>query len=238
MKKVFIIVIVVILSIQSSVFAKEMLRFGVFPVFSPKTLIVLFSPIAAQIEMLTGVEVKLVSAPDWESFSRRTLEGDYDLIWTINSLYFKASDEAGYYAIVGGMPELNGVVMVRKDSNICSLRDLSGKKIIAVDQKSYAGYLFFRTAMAELSLYPQRDYIVDFNENIESLPFLVINRQYDAVVFSRQVYAGSSIYDSTNDQFKTIAVSKSIPRFPFAVNRNLDAGACQGNSISNSFHNI
>ncbi len=222
MKKVFILTVILLSFILQSLSSDGELIFGVYPVFNSKTLIKLFQPVAESIERSAGISVRLVSAPDWETFNQRTLDGRYDLIWTNNALYFKASDLTGYYAIASGVPDLNGVVMVRDDSSIYSLKDLEGKKIVAIAEESFAGYLFFRTGMADLGLYSPDDFSVEFNEDIESLPFLVLNGFYDACVFSEQIYFDSTIYQNTNEKLRIIAYSIDIPRFPFAVKPGTD----------------
>ena len=92
-----------------------------------------------------------------------------------------------------------------------------GKRIAAIEEYSIAGYLFFRNMMAERGLYPGRDYSVSFLGLTESMPFLVINGEYDAAVFSEDTYYSSDIFLRSRSELKIIAESIPLPQFPFVM---------------------
>lgn len=216
-------VIVFILFSVTEIFAEPVLTFGIFPSFNPKMLVQIFKPVADRISEYTGRQIILSSAPDRNTFQQRTLDGEYDIVWTCNACYFEVNEKAGFYAVASGEPSFRGVVMVKDGSSIYSLSDLKDKKIVAVNPSSIAGYLFFRNEMSKLNLYAPEDYEIVFNEKIEVLPFLVIKGNYDAVVFSEDTYFGSDIYESISKQLRSIAYSIEIPQFPFAVSPELDS---------------
>lgn len=222
MKRFVIFLLIIILFAPAVLPADDVIKFGVFPVFNPKTMVKMFNPIAERISVFTGSEVSMVTAPGRLEFEERTSDGEYDLIWTSNASFLRAKNQSGYIAVAGGEPAFTGVVMVRKDSNIKTLEDLRGKSIVSTYARSVAGYLFFRNKMLDLGMYPGVDYNVSFNGNIESLPFLVINKRYDAVVFSDDTYLRTDIYEQTHRQLTVISQSIEIPQFPFAVHPDLD----------------
>jgi len=113
--------------------------------------------------------------------------------------------------------------MVRKDDGINTIEQLIGKKILCTNQQSIAGYMFFRNKMARLNLHAPDDYTITFNGNVETLPFLLINGKYDALIFSEDKYVRSGIYNQIRNKLKIIDHSFDIPRFPFAVSNTLDS---------------
>lgn len=205
-----------------SLFPQEILRFGLFPLYDAKTMIRLFSPLSDRMEEATGCKIQLFSAPDKETFQRRTLENQYDLVWTSNAFYFDAHDEGGWHAIVRGTPSFCGIVMARKDSGIDVLEDLRGRMIAGISAVSLAGYLFLRNDLADLGLYPREDYQIEFYERSESIPFIIHSGTVDAGVFSEDTLVRSRILGAIRDDLKIIHRSVPIPQFPLAAGPDFD----------------
>jgi phosphonate transport system substrate-binding protein len=203
-------------------FTQDALILGIYPMFNARTAIQLFSPIARSIEDATGRRVELVTAPNQDSFSERLAEGRYDIVYLCNACYLRAREQIGLRALANGYPDFRGVVMVRADSDIRRLEDLRGRRVLAVAPHSLAGYLFLRNELADLGMREGEDYSVEFNDNIEALPFLVINGSFDAVSFSEDIYFRTAIYEETSSQLRILAQSIPIPQFPFAVSPWVD----------------
>jgi len=202
--------------------AAEPIKFGIFPMSELKTMVRLFAPVAARLESDLNLQVQIVSAPTRNIFNERTINGRYDLVWTCNACYLKAHEKSGLTAIARGGPPFKGVVIVRKDSDINQLKDLKNKKIIAVGRHSIAGFLFLRNRLADLNILESRDVSFTFVGNVESIPFKVHNRSFDAGVFSKDAYFRSVIYDNIKNNLKILASSVDIPQFPFAVKKGMN----------------
>jgi len=222
MKK-FVIILVVITEFVFTISAEPELRFGIFPIYNINTLIDIFYPIALEIETETGIKVRIVSAPDAGTFRERLLAGSYDIAWSNNAFYLAASEQKGYRAVISGFPEFRGMVIVRADSGIETLSELTGGNILAIGRHSIAGFLFFRNLMADIDLYSPADYSVSFNIDIESMPFHVLQKKYDAAVFSEDTYFRSEIYKNIRKDLKIIAYSSLIPQFPFILHPDIDS---------------
>ena len=207
---------------SGSFLSAEVIRMGVYPIFKAYILAETFGPIAERIEEETGYRVTLSSAPDFSGFIRNCEEGMFDLVWINLAGYLRLSDSGRFRAVAAGYPGFRGAVVVRKDSGISKLEDLEGGKIIAVAKHSVAGYLFFRNLMHDLGYEAGRDYQVDFNENMEAIPFFVINGIYDAAVFNKDLYIHSPIYSKTENLLRVLEESILIPQFPFAVTEDMD----------------
>jgi len=222
MKKMM--VVLVLSSLIFSAFTQETLRFGLFPLNDAKTMMRLFSPLAARLEEATGRDIRIYSAPDKETFQQRTLNNQYDLVWTSNAYYLDAHTGAGWTAILRGIPSFRGIVMVRKDSGIETLEDLRGKKIGGISAISLAGYLFLRNDLADLGMVPERDYEMEFYEMAESIPFRINSGTVDAGVFSEDTLVRSGLLAAIRDNLKVIHSSVAIPQFPLAARPGLDPG--------------
>lgn len=220
MKK--LIIIIVLFFIGFSAFGDTILRFGLFPAYNPKTMIRLFSPIARKIEEDTAVTIQLVSASTKEIFYSNSLSGEYDFLWTNNFSYIQIHDDLGMNAIVRGAPSFRGIVMVRKDSGIDGIQDLSGKKLAAISKISLAGFLFLRNDLADLGISVYDDMCVSFIPESESFPFLIYRKTIDAAVYSEDTLIRSGLFESIRSELKIIHQSPPIPQFPICAGHDLD----------------
>lgn len=198
----------------------KLIRFGVFPYKSPRTIFTLFAPIAKRIEEKTGKKVELVSAADYDSFMEKAKQGDYDLVLPCVNCFFHIQP-AGYHIIARGEPPFYGAVIVRKDSEINTLEQLKGKKIAAIGKHSYAGYMFFKQQLSELGTSPDHEVQFNFLNKVDSIILSVVNRQYEAGVVKLEVLE-SPAFDAVRDQVRIISRSGPIPQFPFAVKNSMD----------------
>lgn len=107
------------------------ITFGVLPIVSTEKLFARFGPMADYLSKQIGQPVRLVTAPDFPTFKKRTESGkNYDLVFTAPHLYYMAQRKVGYKVIVRvAAPDMKAVIVVPKDSKINSLNDLKGKKL-------------------------------------------------------------------------------------------------------------
>ncbi|MBN1243392.1 MAG: phosphate/phosphite/phosphonate ABC transporter substrate-binding protein [Spirochaetales bacterium] len=208
---------------QSVPAPEEAIRLGIFPVYDSRTTIRIFQPLAAYLEAETGHPVRLVSAPDRETFMARARSGAFDLMWLNNAGYLSLSSAGMAYAVARGEPSFRGVAVVAADSPIRTVAELRGKRLACVSPDSVAGYLFMRIAFAEAGMDIEKDAFVDFPARVEAIPFLVIEGKADAGVFADDTYARSPVYEATKDRLRVIASSPELPQFPFCARAGLDA---------------
>ncbi|MCL7486900.1 MAG: phosphate/phosphite/phosphonate ABC transporter substrate-binding protein [Desulfobulbaceae bacterium] len=236
MRKIFFILSVLVLSAfplaliegQPRCFAHDssnVIKFGVYPYESPRSVYTLYAPLARRIEAKTGKKVELVSAPDQETFIERTRQGAYDLALVSPVCFFKVQD-AGYHVIARGKPSFYGGVIVRSDSGITSAEQLRKKKVAAIGQYSYGGYLFFRQELAGLGISPDRDVQFSFLDKVNSVIFGVLNKQYDAGIL-RIDTLNRPEFIAIRDKVRIISRSPEIPQFPFVVMNNLSEATVQ-----------
>lgn len=198
----------------------DVIRMGVFPYKSPKSIIEVFGPLAARIEEKLGKKVQLVSAPDAASFLAKGLAGEYDLAIPSTTVYYKLLP-AGYNVIAKGIPSFWGGAIVRKDSEIRTVSQCRGKKVAAIGEHSYAGYMFFKDLLEEHRINAAKDLEIQFLGKVDTAIYGVLNKKYD-VGLIRLSTLDTKDFAPIKDQFRVIARSAEIPQFPFVVKNSMD----------------
>ena len=196
------------------------IKFAVFPYKSPKSVIEVFGPLAVRLEKRLGKQVQLVSAPDSETFAKKSLAGEYDLALPSIAVYYKLLP-AGFTAIAKGVPAFWGGVIVRQDSKIKTIEQCKGKKIAAIGEHSYAGYMFFKALLDERKIDSTKDLDIHFLGKLDTVIYGVLNKKYDAGVI-RLDTLDMKDFAPIKDQFRVVARSAEIPQFPFVVKSGMD----------------
>ncbi len=200
--------------------APNVIKFAVYPYQSPKSVIEAFGPIAARLEKRLGKKVQLVSAPDAQTFLAKGLAGEYDLALAGVTVYYKMLP-AGYTPIAKGVPNFWGGVIVRQDSEINTIEQCRGKKIAAIGEHSYAGYMFFKTLLDEKKIDAAKDLDIQFLGKVDTVIYGVINKKYDVGLLRLDILETPD-FIAFKDQFRVIARSPEIPQFPFVVKKDMD----------------
>lgn len=198
----------------------NVIKFAVFPYKSPKSVIEVFGPIAARLEEKLGKKVQLVSATDADAFVEKGLAGEYDLALPTVTVYYKILP-AGYTVIARGVPSFWGGVIVRNDSEIKTIEQCRGKKIAAIGEHSYAGYMFFKALLDEKKIDAAKDLDIQFLGKLDTIIYGVLNKKYD-VGLIRLDTLDMKNFTSIKDQFRVVARSAEIPQFPFVVKNSMD----------------
>lgn len=196
------------------------IKFAVFPYKSPKSVIEVFGPLAARLEKKLGKKVQLVSAPDVQTFLANGLAGEYDLALPSTTVYYKMLP-AGYTVIAKGIPSFWGGAIVRQDSEIKSIEQCRGKKIAAIGEHSYGGYIFFKDMLEEKKLNTAKDLQIQFLGKVDSIIYGVLNKKYDVGVI-RLDHLETPDFVAVKDQFRVLSRSPEIPQFPFVVKKGMD----------------
>lgn len=198
----------------------DTIRFAVFPYKSPKSIIEVFGPLAARLEEKLGKKVQLVSAPDAASFLAKGLAGEYDLAIPSTTVYYKMLP-AGYMVIAKGLPSFWGGAIVRKDSEIRTIKQCRGKKVAAIGEHSYAGYIFFKDLLEEQKINTAKDLDIQFLGKVDTVIYGVLNKKYNVGLIRLNTLEIKDFAPIKN-QFRVIARSVEIPQFPFVVKNNMD----------------
>lgn len=198
----------------------NIIKFGVFPYKSPKTIIEMYGPLAAHLEKKLGKKIKISSAADANSFLEKARNDEYDLLLAAPPVYYRLRS-SGYKAIARGIPTFHGVAIVRKDSEIKTIEQLKGKKVAAIGGFSFAGYYFLLPMLEEKGIDPQKDVDIQFLGKVDSVIYGVVNKKYDAGLF-RFDALDLPAFTEIREQLRVIARSSEIPQYPFVVKKSID----------------
>lgn len=102
--------------------------FSILPFLSPVALMKRFTPLRQYLESTTGKTIVLESAPNFPEYLRRTVNHDYDVVYTApHFVPFTLKD--GHYQLLAASNNIAAHIIVGISSNIDSLEQLAGKRI-------------------------------------------------------------------------------------------------------------
>ncbi len=124
-----VLLIWLVFSSQITSAAGKRLELGILPYFSPAKLMEIHTPLKQYLEESLKRKVAIISAPNFKVFQERTREGKYNLVFTAPHMARLAELESGYRRVAMSNHRGRPIFLVRRDSDISILQDLSGKKI-------------------------------------------------------------------------------------------------------------
>lgn len=109
---------------------KQIYTIGIVPQFEIRHIRKIWNPILNEIEKNTGYKLKLIGSPTIPDFEREFNAGRFDFAYMNPYHILLAKDSQGYIPLVrDNGRKLHGILVVRQDSGINSVKDLNGKKI-------------------------------------------------------------------------------------------------------------
>jgi len=109
---------------------KAVYTIGIVPQFEIRHIRKIWNPILNEIKRSTGITLKLVGSPTIPDFENEVLAGNFDFAYMNPYQILLAQKSQGYTPIVrDNGRKLHGIITVRKDSNITSVKELDGKKV-------------------------------------------------------------------------------------------------------------
>ena len=129
---VFILAAVVAASAKT----RDSYVFAVIPSAPPVTMHTLWMPVVERLSRDTGLELRLKVYEKMSDFEQDISKGAPDFIF-VNPLQAVVAHEAqGYVPLVRGSKQISAELVVRRDSPIRTVDDLSGRKIALVGNKN------------------------------------------------------------------------------------------------------
>ena len=133
MKKLFGSLLVSLLSLHSIALAEEAkktLIVGIVPQFEARTLHAIWRPILDELEVKSGYKFKIRGSGNIPKFEAELSAGRFDLAYMNPYHLVIANEYAGYIPLVKDSGRsLYGVLVVKKDSDITSPKQLEGKTL-------------------------------------------------------------------------------------------------------------
>jgi len=206
--------------------ANDALVMGIFPRVGAIETTHAFQPLAKHLSEVTGREVVLETAKDFESFWNGVTQKRYHLVHFNQYHYLKSHREQGYQVILKnveqGQATLGGAIIVRADSGIRSIADLKGRKIVfGGDRRAMQAYVVTTYMLRNGGLRPG-DYEEEFSKNPPNAVMATFFRQADAAGAGDHALDMPTLSNQIDvKQMKYLATSEPLPHLPWAVRGDL-----------------
>ena len=157
------------------------LQMGILPYLSSERLFETFLPLKDYLEAQLERRIVLSTAPDFKTYVQRAARGDYDIYYTAPHFALLAETGQGYRRVSRFTPELDGVVVVRRDSAVQRPEDLRGRLVITPAALAITSMLG-EQLLGEHGLMPGRDYQLLRTTSHDNAILTVYRRAADAAV--------------------------------------------------------
>ncbi len=126
---------------------QKVYRVGVVPQFDVRTLTAIWSPIVAELQTRTGLQFELVGSSSIPQFEAQFAREEFDFVYM--NPYHAVVAMGRYVPLVRDVQtDLQGVVVVRRDSAFKSLPELQGKRVDFPAPNALAASLMVRAQLA------------------------------------------------------------------------------------------
>lgn len=168
---------------------KQTYTIGIVPQFKIRHIRKIWNPIIKEIEKNTGYKLKLVGSPTIPDFEREFNAGRFDFAYMNPYHILLAKDSQGYIPLIrDNGRKLHGILVVRQDSGINSVKDLNGKKIAFPAPNALGASLLMRANLTN-------DYKVKFRPiYVKTHSSVYLN------VIVKQTSAGGGVQKTLNQQ--------------------------------------
>lgn len=134
--------------------------FYVVPQLAVSETYLVWTPVLDQIGKKLNICFDLKVQPGIQLFERDLLAGKPDFAFMNPYHLLPAKTDQGYIPIIAdGNNKLSGIIVVRKDSGISSLKDLNGKKLAFPAPNSMAASLLIRIMLDQNSIQITPEYV-------------------------------------------------------------------------------
>ncbi len=205
---------------------KDSLKLGIFPRRRAETTKKMFLPLAQSLSEQLNTPITLETTHDFASFWEKVSNQEYDIVHFNQYHYVKSHANFGYRVIVQnvelGYSKIAGALLVRRDSEIKSLQDLKGKKIVFGGGRGAMQAYITATYLLRQAGLNKGDYFEQFALNPPKACIATYYRQAAAAG------AGNYVLDLPNvkkqidtKKMKYLAVSKPMAHLPWAVKQSM-----------------
>jgi len=225
--KLFWYLIFLALTVPATLFATpvktgQALVMGIFPRHNAESTIRQFNPLANYLSNKLGRTVRIETSRDFKSFWHGVSQQRYDIVHYNQYHYVQSKKEFGYEVILKnaefGKATLAGAIAVRKDSNINTLAELKGKKIMfGGGRKAMIAYIVPAYLLQQAGL-DKDDYETVFAKTPANAMIGAYLNQASASGSGDIIFNIPIIKKRINTtKMKFIAQSEQLPHLPWAL---------------------
>ena len=124
-------VFITVLSMSGRLYADQTIyTVGVVPQFEVSRITKIWQPILEKISQSTGIQLQLKASPGISEFEKQFEAGKFDFAYMNPYHLIVANEKQGYVPLVRDVGRnLYGIIVVKKDSPVKTVKDLDGKTI-------------------------------------------------------------------------------------------------------------
>lgn len=178
-----------------------------------------------------GIPVKTVTVSNYAGVALAMQSRRIDLAFVGPMNYLKINDMMGAYPITSSVRHdqqgYRGLVIVRSDSGIQSLKDLRGKTVGFADALSTSGSLYPKQALRKIGIDPDRDLRSAMLSSHSSIVMSVVRGKVDAGAIYQDARTNPEILSAVPDvltRTRVIYTTDLIPADPQIVRKDLHQG--------------
>ena len=116
--------------------ASRPLSVGLMPYLSTRTLLANYQPIAVALETALKQPVQLLTAPDFDTYVKRVVDGEYDIALLAPHFARLAIREYDYTPLLLHKAPIRGVLVSNRNQPLTGFDDLRGQNIAIVDRSA------------------------------------------------------------------------------------------------------
>jgi len=124
--------------------------FGVVPQFEQRKLHAIWKPVIDELEKRTGLAFELVTTLQIQGYEKELAAGRFDFVYASPYHVLKSAAPHEYIPLVRDKAPLRGILVVRKDSPVQAVKDLSGKTVAFPSPNALGASLLMRADLDRL----------------------------------------------------------------------------------------
>lgn len=201
--------------------------FGINPFTYPENIKNMYIPILEGVCKNIGYKAKVVIVKNYEALKSGIEKSTIDIGWFSPFAYVDAHEKNSVIPIVtpkiNGRTSYNGYIIVKKDSEIKTVKDLKNKSFGYVDKKSASGYLYARHILKENNMNPDTIFkSVSFLGSHDNVIKAILSGEVDAGATYNEAMDNAQINGLNVKDIRIIAMTEEIPKDAIAASSNLD----------------
>lgn len=198
--------------------AQPPLQMGLLPYLSGERLFEYFLPMKDYLETKLKRRIVLSTAPDSKTYVQRAARGEYDIYQTAPHFALLAEVEHGYRRVARLARDLNGDVVVRRDSPVQHIEELRGRTVITPDALAITSMLG-EELLKDHGLAPGKSYRLLRTASHNNAIMTVYRSQADAAFSSVEVL--EKLPPEISRELRILAKTRQVPHMMVMANRRM-----------------
>ena len=199
-----------------------LISFGIVPQQSAAKLARLWTPMLEDLSATTGYRIEFRTAPNIPEFERRVAKGEYDIAYMNPYHYTTFNQQPGYRAFARAKDKrLEGVVVVRADSDYQELKDLAGQTLAFPSPAAFAASIVTRATLQNRAIPFEPRYVASHDSVYRSVALGL----YPAGGGVMRTFNNAE--DDIRSQLRILWISPGYTPHAFAAHPSLDSGVVE-----------